>query len=320
MGREDLELLEYEQFYQIWTNQISEQKSYDDTKELLDLYRKYIIEENADTAVELMQLYTDRGEYRKAAFWQKQKALRKATNVSLFLDSIAKNSLGALKKVLAVNLKERDSSGKNGIEIDLSAFQEEPENVSEVLRGCRLMGYLCHKAVNTGYLTHFERLSVLYVFGHLGEDGKQFVHTVMSHTLNYQYNTTERFIRRIPEKPISCVKLREQYKQITAECGCSCDFKRSKNCYPSPVLHAILLSNDLQKDVTIPTSRTVTNEKEKKIMEIKKQKRIIDASIVKVEKELEKLFDHIGVDCLEIELGMLVRRRKDTGYEWLIEI
>ena len=30
--------------------------------------------------------------------------------------------------------------------------------------------------------------------------------------------------------------------------------------------------------------------------------------------------DHIGADCVEIELGMLVRRKKEKGYEWLIEI
>lgn len=209
---------------------------------------------------------------------------------------------------MAANLKENDNAGEKKIDIDLSIFQDMPETVLKVLKGCRLMGFLCHKAAKTGYLTHFERLSVLYVFGHLGEEGKQFVHTVMSHTLNYQYNTTERFIRRIPEKPVSCVKLREQYKQITAEYGCSCDFKRSKNCYPSPVLHAILLSNDLQKDITIPTSRTITSEKGKKIveelnvhkkaqelaekiLELKKQKRSIDVSILKIEKELEKLFD-----------------------------
>lgn len=263
--------------------------------------------------------------------------LQKVTDINPFLDSMAKNSPEALKKVLAANLGKKDVPGQRDIHIDLSDFQDAPENVLEVLKGCRLMGYLCQKAVKTGYLTHFERLSVLYVFGHLGEDGKQFVHTVMAHTLNYQYNTTEHFIRRIPEKPVSCIKLREQYRQVTAECGCSCDFKRSKNCYPSPVLHAIVLSNNLQKDITIPTSRTITNEKEKKIMdeinvhrkaqelagkilEMKKQKRSIDASISKIEKELEKLFDQTGVDCLEIELGMLVRRKTENGCEWLIEI
>ena len=57
-----------------------------------------------------------------------------------------------------------------------------------------------------------------------------------------------------------------------------------------------------------------------KILELKKQKRSIDASVLKIEKELEKLFDLVGADCLEIEPGMLVRRKKDVGYEWLIEI
>lgn len=71
-GKETLELLEYEQFYQIWTLQEQGQEACDSLKEILDLYRSYIIEEKADTAVELMQLYTDRGEYRKAEFWQKQ--------------------------------------------------------------------------------------------------------------------------------------------------------------------------------------------------------------------------------------------------------
>lgn len=86
-GKEALELLEYEQFYQIWTMQNTERNARADLKELLDLYRSYIIEENADTAVELMQLYTDRGEYSKAAFWQKQRERleKKASSISNYL-------------------------------------------------------------------------------------------------------------------------------------------------------------------------------------------------------------------------------------------
>lgn len=57
-----------------------------------------------------------------------------------------------------------------------------------------------------------------------------------------------------------------------------------------------------------------------RILEMKKQKRGLDAAIVKVEKELEKIYDNAGVDCLEVEMGMLVRRRTKQGYEWLIEL
>lgn len=216
-------------------------------------------------------------------------------------------------------------------------FGKLEEEIREVLNKCNLMRYLCQKALKTGYLSHAERLSVLYVFGHLGEGGHEFLHFIMSHTLNYQYHTTERFIERIPAKPISCIKLRDQYKQITAEYGCSCTFKRSKNCYPSPVLHAITLSNHVNTEVTLPTSRTLTKENEKKvldeinihkkaqelaskILEMKKQKRGIDAAILKIEKELEKIYDNAKVDCLEVEMGILVRRKTEKGYEWLIEI
>ena len=159
----------------------------------------------------------------------------------------------------------------------------------------------------------------------------------MSFTLNYDYNVTEKFIRKIPDKPVSCIKLREQYKMVTAEFGCSCNFKRTKNCYPSPVLHAIALSTEDSKEITLPTSRTVTKEKAQemlsemnvhqkaqqlasKIQELKKQKRSIDVSIKKVEKELEKIYDNVNTDCLELEIGLLVRRKTEDGYEWVIEI
>lgn len=254
-----------------------------------------------------------------------------------FLDSLSKNSLTAVKKVLAKNIGMKEDIQEKTVDTNLEVFGQIENEATEILKKCNLMRYLCQKAVKTGYLSHAERLSVLYVFGHLGNDGHEFVHMIMSHTLNYQYNTTERFIQRIPAKPVSCIKLREQYKQITAEYGCSCTFKRSKNCYPSPVLHAIALTNNVNAEVTLPTSRTMTKENEKKvleeinvhkkaqelasrILEMKKQRRGIDAAILKVEKELEKIYDNANVDCLEVEMGMLVRRRTDQGYEWLIEI
>lgn len=259
------------------------------------------------------------------------------TDLEHFLDSLAKNTLNAIKKVLAKNSVMKEKVQDKKVDDNLEVFGELEENVEEILGKCNLMRYLCMKAVKTGYLTHAERLSVLYVFGHLGVEGHEFVHKIMSYTLNYQYNVTDKFIQRIPAKPISCIKLREQYKQITAEYGCSCTFKRSKNCYPSPVLHAIALSNHVNSEITLPTSRTLTKEKERKvldeinihkkaqelagkILEMKKQKRGLDAAIVKVEKELEKIYDNAGVDCLEIEMGMLVRRQTGQGYEWLIEI
>ncbi len=258
-------------------------------------------------------------------------------DVDSMIDAIAKTSLADIKKVIASFAGTQDKIEQKKVDTDISAYGDVDPGIREVLMNCNLLRYLCLKSVKTGYLTHFERLTVLYVFGHLGVEGQEFVHKVMSFTINYKHQVTEHFIRKMPEKPVSCVKLREQYKQLTAESGCSCVFKRNKNCYPSPVLHAIALSNDLQGEVTLPTSRSMTKEKESmvkaelnvhssveqlaaRIVEAKKQKRLIDKTIAKTEKELEKIFDSQGVDCMEIQMGMLVRRKKDDGCEWLIEI
>lgn len=228
--------------------------------------------------------------------------------------------------------------GRAGMNTDICGlYPDLKPAVKIVLEQCNLMAYLCRKAKMTGYLTHFERQTIVYVFGHLGEDGKLFVHQVMENTLNYRYAVTERFIRKLPEKPISCIKIREQYKQITAEIGCNCRFKRTKNCYPSPVLHAVKDNEEIQQDITLPLSRDISHAKEKqiyeeinihrkaqelagKLLEFKKQQRGIDKNVRKLEDELTEIFNNASVDCMEIDMGLLSRRRKGERYEWVIEL
>lgn len=265
------------------------------------------------------------------------------TELAPFLKDIARFSLLAVKKIIDMHAGESRESMQPSLkehtpDQDLEDFGKLSTEVKTVLERCNLMRYLCQKARKTGYLTHFERQSVLYVFGHMGDEGKEFVHQIMGCTLNYQYQVTQKFIDRIPEKPVSCVKLREQYRQITAEIGCSCNFKRTKNCYPSPVLHALRSADTEDGQITIPSSRSLSKEKEQtvyqevnvyrkaqelaeKILEMKRQKRGIDKKIAKTERELESVFDGIKADCLEIEMGLLCRRKKaDGSYEWVIEI
>lgn len=269
--------------------------------------------------------------------------LQAVTDPSAWMKDLARFSLPALKRIIGMHggqKKENPPVSGQGPVLDrnLQGFGKLCAEVQTVLERCNLMCYLCQKARKTGYLSHFERQSVLYVFGHMGEEGKEFVHQVMSYTLNYQYQVTERFLQKLPGKPVSCVRLREQYRQITAEIGCTCNFKRTKNCYPSPVLHALKSTDAEDGQITIPSSRTLSKEKEKtvyqeinvyrkvqelaeKILGMKRQKRGIDKNITKLERELEQVFDGMQADCLEIEMGLLCRRKKEDGsYEWVIEI
>lgn len=273
--------------------------------------------------------------------------LSECGHIEEWMDSRSKCSLSQIKRIIAAESGAFDEKGREDdmssgkkklVDEDISVFGEIPSSVAEVLRRCNLLRYLCRKSLDTGYLTHFERLTVLYVFGHMGDEGKEFIHQVMRYTLNYRYNITDKFIRKCPEKPVSCVKLRDQYRQITAETGCNCTFKRRANCYPSPVLHAISQSADISDQITLPVSNTLTKEKKQQvtdqlnvhrntqrilseIVDLKKQRRKVDNLIKKQEKELEKIFDEAGIDRLEIEMGTLVRvRSRRKSCLWKIEI
>lgn len=87
IGQNQMQLLEYEQYYQIWN---AEHALIDKAmEELLENYEKAMISEGYETAIEIMQLYTDRGEYEKAAFWmekseQIQKDSQSASDASMF--------------------------------------------------------------------------------------------------------------------------------------------------------------------------------------------------------------------------------------------
>lgn len=255
------------------------------------------------------------------------------------LDDVVKYSVNTVKKIVAANHSaENVDMKKKFTEVDtnLDDFQITSDAVRAVMVSCNLIRYLCQKAKTVHYLNHYERLSILYIFGHLGEEGKEFIHKVMSFTLNYSYQVTQKFVLKCPEKPISCLKLREQYKQISAEIGCSCGFKRTKNCYPSPVLHA-LKNTEENEQITMPVSKTIPTDKQKimkteisassraqeiagKMMELRKQKRNLDRTLVKCEQELSEIFDDSNTDSMEIKMGLLVRRKTNERTEWVIEL
>ena len=50
------------------------------------------------------------------------------------------------------------------------------------------------------------------------------------------------------------------------------------------------------------------------------EKRGIEKNVEKTEKELCSIFDSVETDCMEVDMGLLVRRKQEKGYEWLIEI
>ena len=148
-GHSQMELLEYEQYYQIWN---SEDAVIDKAmEELLVNYEKVMISEGYETAIELMQLYTDRREYEKAAFWmQKSEQIQKDSqgviNESMICESINREKALAFnhataQKILQVFVGREDVfsketlgyGGKRQTELQLIPLSE--QKIMEHLNG-----------------------------------------------------------------------------------------------------------------------------------------------------------------------------------------
>jgi hypothetical protein len=110
--------------------------------------------------------------------------------------------------------------------------KEAPPLARQVVNHCKLVEYFVFKALEASYLTHRERFMLLCVLGHLGNEGCKFLHKVISYCLNYNYQITEKYIRKMPAKPVSCPRLRQEYQELTAELGCDCKFPQRKGLLP----------------------------------------------------------------------------------------
>jgi len=208
-----------------------------------------------------------------------------------------------------------------------------PPMIESLLSSCDVIGHLVKKAEDTHYLDNSERVTLLYTFGHLGQEGNDFLHKVISNCINYDYDFTEKKIRKIKPYPISCAKIREKHEDIALGLNCNCHFKIPRGGYPSPVLHAFKVkygpkkwipqsSNTkngmVKKNSDIPDS---INTKLKTYIELRKHRDGINKSIHRTEEEMASFFDHAGTDSLSTEYGLLVRRKKaGDKFEWIIRL
>lgn len=227
-----------------------------------------------------------------------------------------------------------------------------PSSIKMILNGCPIIRHVVDKAISSTYLAHQERLMLLNVFSPIGADGEDFIHYVISHTMNYNKQTTQKFINRGYSKPISCIRIREHFPSLTTQLACNCTFPAKKGRYPSPILHhepfgeildkksPMKNKNSIKKDVLPKVAQTevaATVEKEmisansdndiqklnslaQKMIELRKHHRGIQSRLRKIEDELTGIFDILQVDRLEIELGFLVRKQTTDGTKWVIEL
>lgn len=191
-------------------------------------------------------------------------------------------------------------------------------NVEQIISACAIMRRLALKALDTRFLNHFERLALLYVFGHLGDEGKQFLHRIMAYTMDYNKKTTEYFISKVPDLPVGCAKLKEELSFLGSS-DCHCRFKVPKGCYYSPVLHAISVETFGREDgkITLPVASESRREKvseyfsvnlrlEEKILEVmdlNKKIKALESQKTLIKEELRLTLEKAEGKTMTVETG-----------------
>lgn len=211
--------------------------------------------------------------------------------------------------------------------IFMTMAQKFPD-AGKIISRCRLVHHLVRKSVFTNYLSHFERLTLLHTIGHAGDEGKIAIHDVIGKCINYKPHITEKFIAKILPKPVSCPRLREDYRELTAQLGCDCRLHVPPGGYPSPVLHAnkSATAGQAMKPVFQELSKegdeeVVIVKLTEKLLNIRKQQKQMEKALAKVYEGFSAIMDKKGMDTLDIEIGQLIRRKNSGGTEeWVIEL
>ncbi|MBN2053568.1 hypothetical protein JW905_01515 [bacterium] len=228
-----------------------------------------------------------------------------------------------------------------------------PKSLAGVMDNCHVVRFLVNKAKDTSYLTHRERMILLYVFGFLGDDGRAYLHVVMGYCVNYRQEITQRYISNMMTNPVSCAKVRETMGPIAAAVGCNCHFKQLRG-YPAPVWHSEEYREthrprsrstrdeedtpEVTKDSTANASAVEPEEESEvktpavtladsrvgelvlRLIRLSRQERDVVKKKVRYHDELRKLFQAAGVEEWETEHGVLRRAVEEGEERWIIQV
>jgi hypothetical protein len=257
----------------------------------------------------------------------------KTGNLCSFLDESGHpvhDIAALLASVVRITLPEVDDGedlfGSSEPAGNLQDSTEFPDYVLAVEKNCPLMASIVEKAVQSKWLTHYERYALMSVYGVMGAEGRRYVHEVVGKTLNYRQVITEGWLDTRKGKPVGCNKLRLRFPDRC--CREPCTFPEYPLFYPTPVLYGYPLNPSV---ITRPDFEDAVTRKElleriddrirvgvlaEKYIEICKRKREIDRALHSCSEDLENLYSRLGVTEWETERGRLLRR----DGEWLIRV
>ncbi len=111
-------------------------------------------------------------------------------------------------------------------------------DIEKMIHGCNVVKYLHDQAIQEHILGHFARCILLYTIGQLGEDGEKYLHYLLKHCKNYNYNITQKYIATKHASPMGCRRIQEIMGESLNEIECCCTFPNlPSGGYASPMLH-----------------------------------------------------------------------------------
>lgn len=185
--------------------------------------------------------------------------------------------------------------------------KEDFSEIYEVANNCTIIKKIIDYGILKGHMSHFNRLILTYVFPKL-ENGDEFIHFIMEHLDNYSHSITSKFISRAPEYAVSCKKLKDYYKDTDFNC-INCKFNIS-GTYDSPILHSE------NEEIILSASKNQVKDIIDEMIKLQQEKKEISLKLKKLEKKLNKIYEELGSESIEIPMGKL-NRNED---KWIIEI
>jgi hypothetical protein len=130
-----------------------------------------------------------------------------------------------------------DTATESVVTVSRSKDSSSPHLLA-VENGCGFIKAITSKARTEHYLNYHEKNALMYTFMSLGDAGRKFIHSLLGHCMDYDYNITERFLNKCDGLyPIGCKKLHDRFED-KIKCDCTCSINIPK-MYPSPVCHAM---------------------------------------------------------------------------------
>ncbi len=265
------------------------------------------------------------------------------------IKSISKNHF--LTSLDALRADKVDKMPASGVKTETSA-------TIVLWERCSVLRYLREKACDEKMLNHLERLTLLETIGFLGEEGRDVIHEIISHTLNYDFRITEKWIRRLKGLPVSCPRIREWHSALTPSITCNCKLPVVQGGYPSPLQHIdadfvikLKKSSGLFKTQPVhppaaekkPASQQSAAEQNEQVQVMKtdtvrpetldeladlvsryiKSKKALlklNSDIEAIEKKLDLFATRAGKDHFQTQWGILRCMEIEGKRKWLLEI